>query len=127
MMRRKYGPGSEDSDATLFAGEYQAMGPLLMLDVVVAEAMKLLRRQHPELHETDGPKVGEDDPPLPWLAAPLLDQMKALRRSIARYRCAVVQGGSCCYLCLGPGRGRLEPATPRQKEKDHEAPTKTTP
>ena len=96
--------GAEELDAAAFAADYPTIGPLLMLDASLALTMKFLRHQHPEIDEPDGPKVGEDDPPLPWLAGPILDQMAALRRSIDRYRCAVAQGGSCCYLCPGAGR-----------------------
>ncbi len=93
-----------DIDATALAGDYPAVGPLLMLDAALALTAKILRQQHDELDEPDGPHVGKDDPPLPWLAGPILDQMEALGRSIDRYLCAVVQGGSCCRLCPGAGR-----------------------
>jgi hypothetical protein len=96
--------GSEELDATAFATDYPAIGPLLMVDAAIALATRLLRQQHDELEDPEGPKVGKDDPPLPWLAGPILDQMEALRRSIGRYRSAVVQGGSCCYLCPGARR-----------------------
>jgi hypothetical protein len=98
----------EELDAAAWAADYPAVGPLLMLDASLALTMRFLRHQHPELDEPEGPKVGQDDPPLPWLAGPLLDQMTALHRSIDRYLGAVAQGGSCCYLC--PGAGRMAPA-----------------
>jgi hypothetical protein len=91
-------------DAAAFVADYPAIGPLLMLDAAIALAARLLRQQHDELDDPEGPKVGKDDQPLPWLAGPILDQMEALRRSIERYRCAVVQGGSCCRLCPGAAR-----------------------
>jgi len=96
--------GSEELDATAFVADYPAVGPLQMLDAALALTAKFLRQQHDELDEPEGPKVGKDDPPLPWLAGPILDQMEALRRSIDRYLRAVAQGGSCCYLCPAAGR-----------------------
>ena len=98
---------STDIDATALSTDYPAIGPLLMLDAALSLAARLLRHQHDEFDEADGPKVGKDDPPLPWLAGPILDQMEALRRSIDRYRNAVLQGGSCCYLCPGAGRATI--------------------
>lgn len=88
--------------------------------------MKLLGYLHPEIEEPDGPQLDDDDPPLPWMAGPLLDQMRALRRSIDRYRCVVVQGGNCCYRCPGAGRTRPLTVSPQHHEQPDEAPTKTT-
>lgn len=95
---------AEETDVMAMAVDYPAVGPLLMLDASLALTMKFFRYQHAEFDEPDGPKVGQDDPPLPWLAGPIFDQMTALRRSIDRYCRAVAQGGSCCYLCPGAGR-----------------------
>lgn len=101
------------TDAAALAVDYPAAGPLLMLDAALALTARLLRQHHSELDDQpDGPKVGRDDPPLPWLAGPILDQMLALRRAIDRYLCAVAQGGSCCSLCPGAGRAWSQPISP---------------
>lgn len=112
---------SADIDATAMATDYPAIGPLLMVDASLGLAMKFLRYHHSELDDPDGPKVGKDDPPLPWLAGPILDQMEALRRSIERYRGAVIQGGSCCYMCPGARRGWTMPVTQPDREDPDEA------
>jgi len=97
-----------------------------MLDASLEVTMRLIRYLHPEVQEPDGPELDQDDPPLPWMAGPILDQIEALRRSIDRYRFVVVQGGNCCLRCPGAAGTRPLPATPSDQEQPDEAATKTT-
>lgn len=106
--------------------EHPTMGPLLMLDALLEATVKLLLYLHPEIQHTEGPDLDAHDPPLPWMAGPILEQMQALRRSIDRYRCTVVRGGNCCWRCPGSARRRSLPLTPRQQEQPDEVATKTT-
>ncbi|MDI7269315.1 MAG: hypothetical protein QME96_15100 [Myxococcota bacterium] len=123
---RNRSQGLDGWPAVVRMGEQPTIGPLLMLDASLEVTRRLLLYLHPEIQQLDGPELDQDDPPLPWMAGPILDQIEALRRSIDRYRCVVVQGGNCCLRCPGWGRTRPLPPTPHDQEQPDETATKTT-
>jgi hypothetical protein len=109
----------EEQATPITLGEFPQLAALEVLDAALDAATRALAAGHPDLGIDDGLRLSDDDPPLPWIAADLLDQAAALQRIVHRYHRAALDGGSCCQRCGVRERVLAHPGA--REERDEEA------
>jgi hypothetical protein len=89
----------EEHATPIVLGEFPQLAALEVLDAALDAATRAMAAGHPDLGATEGAWLSDDDPPLPWIAADLLDQVAALQGVLHRYHQVALGGGSCCRRC----------------------------
>jgi hypothetical protein len=89
----------EEPATPITLGEFPQLAALEVLDAAIDAAVRALAAAHPDLQVDGGAWLSDDDPPLPWIAADLLDQADALQGTLRRYHQVALHGGSCCRRC----------------------------
>jgi hypothetical protein len=108
----------EEHATPITLGEFPQLAVLELLDAALDAATRALVAGHPDLGIDDGLRLSDDDPPLPWIAADLLDQAAALQRIVHRYHRATMDGGSCCQRCAVRGRVLGHAGPPEVHDED---------
>ncbi len=109
----------EERATPITLGEFPQPAALEVLDATLDAATRALAAGHPDLGGEDGLRLSDDDPPLPWIAADLLDQAAALQHIVHCYLRAALDGGSCCSRCVVRERVFAHPSA--REDHDEEA------
>jgi hypothetical protein len=108
----------EEHATPITLGEFPQLAALGVLDAALDAATRALAAGHPDLGIDDGLRLSDDDPPLPWLAADLLDQAAALQHIVHRYHRVAMDGGSCCRRCAIRGRVLGHACAPEDRDAE---------
>lgn len=114
----------EEHATPLTLDEFPQLAALEILDAAIAVTVRALAAAHPDMAIDGGVRLSDDDPPLPWIAADLLDQTTAIQNTLHRYHRVALEGGSSCHHCAVRQRtiGHPSPKAAREmREEEDEA------